>query len=111
MKNLLIVTFLTFLLASCWGQSVDKNITSTGVETSTGAQNSLTGGIIIWDENGKDPVVASSWSVESSTIINSHIGTSWTTGSGKAEDQIVKDFEKEIDNLLNTIDKDGTTKK
>ncbi len=117
MKKLLIVATLSFLLVSCGGSSVDVSNTwaveQTGavntpwVTDSTGTIGASTGWVVIWDENTKDPGV-STGDAGSPTITNT-----WTTKptSTKSEDQIVKDFEKEIDSLLNTIDKDGTTKK
>jgi hypothetical protein len=109
MKKIIIFVSLLLLLASCW-KSADSV-----VNTATGTNGSSTSGSVVEDEwNVKDPEITASWatgpSVKKTTFGSWHTGSVSRNASGKTEDEVVKDFEKDIDNLLNTIDKDGTKK-
>jgi hypothetical protein len=109
MKKIILLIAITLLLTAC-GKTETSN-------TSSGATvDGTASGMVQEDENAKDPDMSLTWATNlpqpwvsngqdapsSSNTINSN--------SGKSEDEIVKDFEKEIDNLLNSIETNGEKK-
>ena len=110
MKKILLFTVLSFLLVSCgkqeW-QKIDSGATMTGREMPWIDQS---WSVISGDDAAKDPDT----SVSSNNSTGVSQGNSWEAGSpaanGKSEDQIVKDFEKDLDGILNSID-NGSQKK
>ena len=110
MKKIFILLFSLTLLASCSSKSTLEESESGTLENS-----SIETWTVMEDDSAKDPAVL--WTKEemSSTQANlpaSNTSPQTTTGTQdtKTEDAIVKDFEAEIDGLLNTIEKDGGKK-
>jgi ABC-type glycerol-3-phosphate transport system substrate-binding protein len=108
MKKIIVLIAMTFLLTACGKVEAPS--------TSSWSEDSTVSGVVQGDENAKDPEMLStgttstaSWTIKAgtSTSTNSNVTTS---NSRKSEDEIVKDFEKEIDSLLNSIDTDGKKK-
>lgn len=108
MKKIIVLIAMTLLLTAC-----GKTETS---DTLTGATSEGTAsGMIQEDENAKDPDMSltggtSVWQPWVSNGQDTSYSDTTNASSGKSEDEIVKDFEKEIDNLLNSIDSNGEKK-
>ncbi len=109
MKKIIVLIVMTLLLTAC-----GKTETS---DTLSGATTDQTAsGIIQEDENAKDPDMSLTWATNlpQSWVSNGKDTTfssdTTSSSSGKSEDEIVKDFEKEIDNLLNSIETNGDKK-
>jgi hypothetical protein len=112
MRKILIVTLFGLVLAGCMAKN-PTTTTQTG-EIDTGVNQT---GSRDEDMDAKDPVVPAETqpvvtATQSVTPTSPKPATTQPTAtqSTKTEDEIVKDFEKEIDTLLNSIDTDGKKK-
>ena len=109
MKKIMVLIAMTLLLTACGKTETSDTLSGATVDETAS-------GIVQEDENAKDPDMSLTWGtnlpqpwVSNGQDTPSSSDTT-SSNSGKSEDEIVKDFEKEIDNLLNSIETNGEKK-
>lgn len=112
MKKIFFLTLLSLFLVSCGKQEVTETNSGAMMTGSDMSGMTMTGTEMLWGDQSWAVVSGDDQAKDPTTSADVSQWNPWDTASssGKTEDQIVKDFEKDLDGILNSID-NGSSKK